>query len=69
MLFEETSSIQNHKVSESFENLLQEIYDRKNTEFVKFDGRLSNGNAKRGVSLGHDKAPQSNDGWVFSCDK
>lgn len=30
MLFQETSSIQDHKVSESFENLIHEIYDKRN---------------------------------------
>ncbi|CAI2371377.1 unnamed protein product [Moneuplotes crassus] len=33
MLFEETSSVQNHRVSDCFENLLQEIYDNKNSKY------------------------------------
>ena len=37
MLFEETSSIQNHKVTECFENLLQEIYDSRNSKFERPD--------------------------------
>ena len=55
MLFEETSSVQNHKVSDCFENLLQEIYDNRNSKYEKPEH-----NNEHGVGLSNNKIYERN---------